>query len=233
MSNYFLNPASHEYQSIRRKNNFSKRSFLLPEEQMIEDYMLSDSVIVTLQHVCPNPICKKLVDSDRILQNARASYYTDPRTNSTKRRFHWECYNCAHEIKPLLRIRVSRNSARKVEKVPLFHAVELRNLIEVFLKVDKKYQAVRQRSLESLRHNHKLYWNLIYYLSVMGLPFEFLIPYEPKDLFKDLVNVFDVKSHRTLMEAIRAEGIGYLDCFLEAKLKKQKKRERQEMEKAK
>ena len=79
--------------------------------------------------------------------------------------------------------------------MPLFHAVELRNLIEVFLKVDKKYQGVRQRSLESLRHNHKLYWNLIYYLSVTGLPLEFLIPYEPRDLLKDQVNVFDVKSH--------------------------------------
>lgn len=68
-------------------------------------------------------------------------------------------------------------------------------MIEVFLKVDNKYEVVRQRSLESLRRNQKLYWNLIYYLSVMGLPLEFLIPYEPKDLMKDLVNDFDVKNH--------------------------------------
>ena len=96
-----------------------------------------------MQHYCDNPICRKLVDGDQILQNARASYYTDPRTHSTKRRFHWECYNCANEIKPFLKIRVSRNKSRKIEKVPLFHAVELRNLMEVFLKVDKKYEAVR------------------------------------------------------------------------------------------
>ena len=74
--------------------------------------------------------------------------------------------------------------------------------------------------MESLRRNHKLYWNLIYYLSVMGLPYEFLIPYEPKDLFKDVVNIFDVKSHQTLMDSIRAEGIGYLERFIETKLKK-------------
>ena len=54
----------------------------------------------------------------------------------------------------------------------------------------------------------------------MGLPYEFLIPYEPKDLFKDVVNIFDVKSHQTLMDSIRAEGIGYLELFIETRLKK-------------
>ena len=152
-------------------------------------------MIVTLQHYCTNPICKKLVDSDRIIQNARASYYTDPRTQSTKRRFHWECYNCATEIKPGIKVRVSRYKSRKLERVPLFHAVQLRNLVEVFLKVDEKYRCVRQRSLESLRQNSKLYWNLIYYFSVTGLPLELIIPYEPKDLNQDPINVFDVKNH--------------------------------------
>ena len=89
-------------------------------------------------------------------------------------------------------MRVNRNKARKLkiankrssrqEKVPLFHAVELRNLIEVFLKVDDKYTNMRQRSLEDLRMNRKLYWNLIYYFSVSRLPLEFLIPYEQKGL---------------------------------------------------
>ena len=87
--------------------------------------------------------------------------------------------------------------------------------------------------MEDLRKNHKLYWNLIYYLSVMGLPLEFLIPYEPKDLFKDTVNVFDVKSHTTLMDHIRSKGIGYNEDFIQAKMKKQRKQERSEMEKAK
>lgn len=179
-----------------------------------------------MQHYCSATICKKLLDSDRILQNARASYYTDPRTDSTKRRFHWECYNCATEVNPRIKVRVGRSNNNKFEKVSLFHAVQLRNLVEVFLRVDEKYQAVRPRSLESLRSNHKLYWNLIFYFSVTGLPFEFLIPYEPKNLYKDLVNVFDVKSHQTLMDHIRMKGIEYLDSFCQAKLKKQKNREK-------
>lgn len=86
MDNYFLNPASPEYQSLRSNNNFSKRSFLLPEDH-VEDY--SDSVLVTLQHQCNNPICNQKIDSEVILQNARASYYKDGRTGATKRRFHW------------------------------------------------------------------------------------------------------------------------------------------------
>ena len=59
-----------------------------------------------------------------------------------------------------------------------------------------------------------------------GLPLEFLIPYEPKDLYKDVVNVFDVKSHQTLMDHIRMKGMGYLDSFCHAKMKKQKNREK-------
>ena len=67
----------------------------------------------------------------------------------------------------------------------------------------------------------------------MGLPLEFLIPYEPKDLLKDTVNVFDVKSHSLLLDIVRTEGVGYLDCFIEAKMKKQKKKEKLDMMKAK
>lgn len=78
----------------------------------------------------------------------------------------------------MLKVRVSQyNRSRKHEKVPFFHPVQLRNLVEVYLMVDDNYLGVKQRSLQKLRENRKLYWNLIYYFSRMGFPYEFLIPY--------------------------------------------------------
>jgi len=120
MNNYFLNPSSKEYQAVRDNLKFSERSFLLPHEQ-IEEH--ADCIITTLEHFCANPVCQKLIDSNRILENARGSYFTDTRSGATRRRFHWECYNCASEIFPRIKVRASRNKERRFEKTPLFHAV--------------------------------------------------------------------------------------------------------------
>lgn len=72
MNNYFLNPSSSEYQAVRDNLRFSERSFLLPHEQ-IEQY--SDSIITTLEHFCAKSVCQKLIDSNKILENARGSYF--------------------------------------------------------------------------------------------------------------------------------------------------------------
>jgi len=57
--------------------------------------------------------------------------------------------------------------------------------VEAYLRVDENYSRVRHRKLDALRQNKKLYWNLIYYFSKLGLPLQFLIPYVPKNLLKD------------------------------------------------
>lgn len=151
----------------------------------------------------------------------------------TRRRFHWECFNCASEIFPKIKVRASRSCSRKLEKTPLFHAVELRNLVEAFLRVDENYSRVRHRKLESLRLNKRLYWNLIYYFSKLGLPLQFLIPYVPKDLLKDSASQIEVLNHATLLDKVRIEGIGYLESWIEAKQRKEKKREEKKLAQAK
>ena len=62
---------------------------------------------------------------------------------------------------------------------------------------------------------------------------EFMIPYEPESLYIDERNVFDVKSHQTLMERVQTEGPGFLDCYIQTKLKKQRKLVKRELERAK
>ena len=57
----------------------------------------------------------------------------------TRRRFHWECINCAAEIQPRIRVRIGNRK----EKVPLYHVVKLRGMVENFLKVDENYEKVK------------------------------------------------------------------------------------------
>ena len=180
-------------------------------------------MVATLKLKCPNNICKVKLDSDTILSNSRRAYYKDERTDITRRKLHWECHNCGTEIKPVVKVRVSRSSLRPVEKVPLFHPVQLRNLLELFLQVDENYQALKQRSQKTLREeNKRIYWNLVYLFSVNRLPFEFLIPYARKEETIDQTNQFDVKSQFTLMQRVKEEGMAFIDDFVKAKIKKQK-----------
>ena len=95
--------------------------------------------------------------------------------------------------------------------------------------MDENYSRVHHRKLFALRENKKLYWNLIYYFSKLGLPLQFLIPYVPKDLLKDCASSIEVLNHATLLEKVRLEGMAYLDCWIEAKLKKEKKKEAKEL----
>lgn len=125
---------------VRLNQKFSKRTFLLPHELIDQDP--NDNVLTTVQHLCPDSICKKMLDSKMIIQNARASYYSSGGRNNpfmTRRRFHWECYNCAAEIHPRIRVRIGNRK----EKVPLYHVVKLRGMVEKFLKVDENYEKVK------------------------------------------------------------------------------------------
>ena len=106
-------------------------------------------------------------------------------------------------------------------------------MVESYLRVDENYSRVHHRNLFDLRQNKKLYWNLIYYFSKLGLPLQFLIPYVPKDLLLDQASSIEVLNHATLLDKVRYEGMAYLDCWIEAKQKKEKKKEAREMAQAK
>jgi hypothetical protein len=75
---------------------------------------------------------------------------------------------------------------KKAEYIQFYHPSLLRILIEKHLMIDLNYKTVQQRDVDTLRaKNVKIYWNIIYYFHTFDLPFEFLIPYEDKTLFKD------------------------------------------------
>ena len=62
-------------------------------------------------------------------------------------------------------------------EIPLFHPVDLRNLIEIHLDVDNNYKSLSQRDVVMLRQNKNIYWNLIFYFQMMDLPIDFIKPY--------------------------------------------------------
>ena len=77
----------------------------------------------------------------------------------------------------------------------------------MYFMVGNSYQSLKQRSLQKLRENKKIYWNLIYYFSRNGLPYEFLIPYQSRELFEYTTKEFDLRSKMTLLQQVEAEGI--------------------------
>ena len=139
----------HDMKTIK---SFRPRTFFLPEEQQAAAHgNESDKVLITLQHECPNAKCRKVLDSDRIMSKSRREELGFDQTTGTKilGTHEWYCYNCNTTILPMIKIRVGdTNSARKLEEVPLFHPVCLRNLLETHLCVDINYRSVYQRDVE-------------------------------------------------------------------------------------
>jgi len=205
-----------EHQS--RSRQFSKRTFFLPDEQ--EDHegeasRQSDSVSITLNHTCANPACPHPhLKSEQLMQSAKETSCEDPDTKLYKRILVWECPACHHAIQPTIQARVGASRERVVEEVPLYHSVQLRNLVEIYLQVDINYRSVQQRDLDQLRQNRNLFWNLIYYFSATNIPLEFLVPYQDSSLYKVLPYMLDLESKQDLLECTRRYGLRYLDVYV-------------------
>ena len=73
-------------------------------------------------------------------------------------------------------------------------------MVELNLAIDESYQSIRHRTIEEIRENSTLYWNLIYYFSQHDLPLHFLIPYVPKQLFADQALSWEVQNSFTLVQ---------------------------------
>ena len=114
----------------------------------------------------------------------------------------------------MLRVRVGNIPDRVTEVVPLFHSVQLRNLVEIYLQVDVNYRSVQQRDLDQLRENRNLFWNLTYYFSATNIPVELIVPYADKSLAKHFGGMMELNSKQTLLENIRRFGLKYLDVMV-------------------
>ena len=152
---------------MRANLKFRERSFLSTYDQI---YNYSDSIVTTLQHVCKNPECRLIIDSHRIIENAKSKREDSSQNQFSDLQFMFYCYNCANQIEPKLKVRTGRNLKTQQEKVSLFHPVELRLMVELNLAIDESYQSIRHRTIEEIRENSTLYWNLIYYFSQHDLP---------------------------------------------------------------
>ena len=88
------------------------------------------------------------------------------------------------------------------------HYVELRRTLENIFMVDSMYRGMhRNRNvvLSALRSNNnlilgikasmgseELFWNLVYYFSLSGFPFEFMLPYKQQDPKADRKSFYQV-----------------------------------------
>lgn len=94
--------------------------------------------------MCPNVNCPSPnLQSEQLLQSAKDTPIEDPETKLYKRHLVWECPACGFVIYPTLKIRVGSNPERIIEQVPLFHSVQMRNLVEIYLQVDVNYRSVQ------------------------------------------------------------------------------------------
>ena len=138
----------------------------------------------------------------------------DAETKLYRKRIDWYCKSCGEKIYPKLKVRVGNNANRPCEEVPLFHSIQLRNLVETYLKVDINYRSVEQRDLDELRENRNLFWNLIYYFSATNIPLEFIVPYKDSALLKQLPEMLEIQSKQLLVENTRRYGLSYLDSYI-------------------
>lgn len=91
--------------------------------------------------------------------------------------------------------------------------------------VDDNYRSLKQVNVNIIRQQRKdLYWLLIWYFCTIKLPYEFLIPYEEKDLADEFNREYlSVKRQLFFDEKVSYFGLGYFDRLVKDFYRKQSK----------
>jgi protein-S-isoprenylcysteine O-methyltransferase Ste14 len=79
--------------------------------------------------------------------------------------------------------------------------------------VDDNYRSLKQVNVNTIRQKRKdIYWLLIWYFCTVKLPYEFLIPYEEKELDEEFTRQYlSVRRQMYFDEKVEYYGLGYFD----------------------
>jgi len=89
--------------------------------------------------------------------------------------------------------------------------------------VDDNYRSLKQVNVNVIRQQRKeIYWLLIWYFCTVKLPYEFLIPYEEKELLNESYQEYlSVKRQLFFNEKVEHFGLAYFDRLVKEFYKKQ------------
>lgn len=220
---FYLNPKSKLYQNAIKK--FKNRSFLLPTNQDIQNestFSPSDKVVLQLHHECT---CGTVLFGDKITQNSALVASKGRENERFKKSIVFRCVNCKKDFEqnPCLRIHVGDPAIIKREKVEFEHPIELRKRLEDELfHVDDQYRSLKQQNVNWIRqHRPNIYWSMIWYFCSVKLPYEFLIPYEEKELAEDFYKDYLIlKAQLRIEEMVNLYGQDQVDKFIERRILK-------------
>jgi hypothetical protein len=89
--------------------------------------------------------------------------------------------------------------------------------------VDDNYRSLKQVNVNTIRQQRReIYWLLIWYFCTVKLPYEFLIPYEEKELLDEFNREYlSVKRQLFFDEKVEHFGLAYFDRVVKEFYKKQ------------
>ena len=100
-------------------------------------------------------------------------------------------------------------------------------------QVDDQYRSLKQQNVNWIRqHRPNIYWSMIWYFCSVKLPYEFLIPYEEKELAEDFYKDYLIlKAQLRIEEMVNLYGQDQVDKFIERRILKAIKSNKEKQEK--
>ena len=189
------------YKKLCYKLDVKKQRTLMDQIEFEDVIIKDDSVMMQLRQDCTYSKCKAQLLEPKLkkcLQNIKLNVHHELTANP-------KCIFCKRDIPiPFLKItlggfsrtyRPDRQPRHKLSEVHFLSAEQ------IFWKVHKMTHTSNDRisniEMKLIRHDHpELFWNIIFYMSKNGLPYDMFLPYlEKKELEQIEAKFESINSH--------------------------------------